>query len=283
MADPRSGRGTSAHGRDSRRDAQLDRPPGARHLRVRRQGPSPGSKQAGARDAGLHRGQHQRRVRRRGRDPAGRATPSTAVVGVEVNISCPNVANRGLVFGVRPDGQCQGRRAGARAAAAGHPPSSPSSAPDVTDIASIAAACVKAGADGLTMINTLLGMVIDTDRMRPAARRRDRRALAVRGSGRSRCGRSGRCARRWPRAGSGRCRSSGSGECAPAATRSSWSPPGPAPSRSAPPTFNDPTAPGAGAATSWHEPRCRTQRFRRRFTRRGRRRLTDVDGRSDQA
>ncbi|MEO7060403.1 MAG: dihydroorotate dehydrogenase, partial [Lapillicoccus sp.] len=39
--------------------------------------------------------------------------------------------------------------------------------PDVTDIAAIASACVKAGADGLTMINTLLGMVIDTDRMRP--------------------------------------------------------------------------------------------------------------------
>ena len=39
--------------------------------------------------------------------------------------------------------------------------------PDVTDITAIAAACVKAGADGLTMINTLLGMVIDTDLMRP--------------------------------------------------------------------------------------------------------------------
>ena len=39
--------------------------------------------------------------------------------------------------------------------------------PDVTDIVTIAAACVEAGADGLTMINTLLGMSIDTDRMRP--------------------------------------------------------------------------------------------------------------------
>ena len=39
--------------------------------------------------------------------------------------------------------------------------------PDVTDIVTIASACVKAGASGLTMINTLLGMVIDTDRMRP--------------------------------------------------------------------------------------------------------------------
>jgi len=39
--------------------------------------------------------------------------------------------------------------------------------PDVTDITTIARACVDAGADGLSVINTLLGMVIDTDRMRP--------------------------------------------------------------------------------------------------------------------
>ena len=39
--------------------------------------------------------------------------------------------------------------------------------PDVTDIVSIARACVDAGADGLSMINTLLGVVIDTDTMRP--------------------------------------------------------------------------------------------------------------------
>jgi dihydroorotate dehydrogenase (NAD+) catalytic subunit len=39
--------------------------------------------------------------------------------------------------------------------------------PDVTDIVTIARACVAAGADGLSMINTLLGMVIDTDTMRP--------------------------------------------------------------------------------------------------------------------
>ena len=40
--------------------------------------------------------------------------------------------------------------------------------PDVTDITAIARACVDAGADGLSVINTLLGMVIDTDPMRPA-------------------------------------------------------------------------------------------------------------------
>ncbi|MBP6995809.1 MAG: dihydroorotate dehydrogenase [Phycicoccus sp.] len=89
-----------------------------------------------------------------------------AVVGVEVNISCPNVANRGLVFACDP--------------ASSHrvvslvcerlPRSMPIFAkltPDVTDIVAIAAAAVEAGADGLTMINTLLGIVIDTDRLRP--------------------------------------------------------------------------------------------------------------------
>jgi len=40
--------------------------------------------------------------------------------------------------------------------------------PDVTDIVAVARACVEAGADGLSMINTLLGLVIDTDTMRPA-------------------------------------------------------------------------------------------------------------------
>ena len=40
--------------------------------------------------------------------------------------------------------------------------------PDVTDIVAIARACVAAGADGLSLINTLLGMTIDMDTMRPA-------------------------------------------------------------------------------------------------------------------
>jgi dihydroorotate dehydrogenase (NAD+) catalytic subunit len=89
-----------------------------------------------------------------------------AVVGVEVNISCPNVANRGLVFACDP---------AASATVVGLvreqlPPEVPIFAkltPDVTDIVGVAQASVEAGADGLTMINTLLGMVIDTDRLRP--------------------------------------------------------------------------------------------------------------------
>lgn len=89
-----------------------------------------------------------------------------AVVGVEVNISCPNVANRGLVFACDP-------MSSAKVVSLVReelPPDFPMFAkltPDVTDIVAIADAAVRAGAGGLTMINTLLGIAIDTDRMRP--------------------------------------------------------------------------------------------------------------------
>lgn len=89
-----------------------------------------------------------------------------AVVGVEANISCPNVADRGLVFACDP-------RASAevvglvRAELPSGIPVFAKLTPDVTDIVAIAGAALEAGADGLTMVNTLLGMVIDTDRLRP--------------------------------------------------------------------------------------------------------------------
>jgi dihydroorotate dehydrogenase (NAD+) catalytic subunit len=95
------------------------------------------------------------------------ASPSFgAVVGVEVNISCPNVANRGLVFAC--DALSSERVV--RLVRERLPEGTPMFAkltPDVTDIVTIAHAALKAGADGLTMINTLLGMVIDTDLVRP--------------------------------------------------------------------------------------------------------------------
>jgi hypothetical protein len=71
--------------------------------------------------------------------------------------------------------------------------------PDVTDIVAVASACVAAGADGLSLINTLLGMAIDPA---PCARRWPARTAGCPGprSGRSRCGASGRCARRARRA-----------------------------------------------------------------------------------
>lgn len=89
-----------------------------------------------------------------------------AVVGVEVNISCPNVANRGLVFACDPLSAAK-VVALVREKLPRDIPIFAKLSPDVTDIVEIARACVRAGADGLTMINTLLGMVIDTDLLRP--------------------------------------------------------------------------------------------------------------------
>jgi dihydroorotate dehydrogenase (NAD+) catalytic subunit len=89
-----------------------------------------------------------------------------AVVGVEVNISCPNVANRGLVFACDPLASAE-VIALVRDALPDDIPVFAKLSPDVTDIVEIAGACVEAGADGLTMINTLLAMVIDTELLRP--------------------------------------------------------------------------------------------------------------------
>lgn len=89
-----------------------------------------------------------------------------SVVGVEVNISCPNVANRGLVFACDPLASAKVISMVRAAVPAGTPVFAKLS-PDVTDIVAIARACAKGGADGFTMINTTLGMVIDTQRLRP--------------------------------------------------------------------------------------------------------------------
>jgi len=95
-----------------------------------------------------------------------RAPAFDAIVGVEVNISCPNVANRGLVFSCDPRSAAE-VIALVRETLPPHIPVFAKLSPDVTDIAAIAGACVTAGADGLTMINTLLAMVIDTNLLRP--------------------------------------------------------------------------------------------------------------------
>ena len=100
------------------------------------------------------------------RELAVRLADQPGIAAVEVNISCPNVANRGLVFACDPSASSSV----ISAVRAELPPSIPVLAklsPDVTDIVEIAASCVAAGADGLTMINTLLGISIDLDRMRP--------------------------------------------------------------------------------------------------------------------
>lgn len=86
---------------------------------------------------------------------------------IEVNISCPNVADRGQVFACRAD-TASGVVASVRRSTDPSVPVLVKLSPDVTDIATIAVACDRAGADGLTLINTTLGMVIDTDTLRPA-------------------------------------------------------------------------------------------------------------------
>lgn len=88
------------------------------------------------------------------------------VVGIEVNLCCPNVANRGLVFACNP-ATSYDVMAAVREVADPALPVYAKLTPDVTSITEIAAACVRAGADGLSMINTLLGMAIDTTTMRP--------------------------------------------------------------------------------------------------------------------
>jgi dihydroorotate dehydrogenase (NAD+) catalytic subunit len=88
------------------------------------------------------------------------------VAALEVNISCPNVANRGLVFACDPVSSTD-VVTGVVEAVAGRLPVLAKLSPDVTDLVAIARACLEAGADGLSMINTLLGMVIDPDTRRP--------------------------------------------------------------------------------------------------------------------
>lgn len=90
----------------------------------------------------------------------------SGISAVEVNISCPNVENRGLVFACDPDAS---RRVidGVRKTIGGDLPIIAKLSPDVTDLPAIARGVVDAGADALALINTVLGMVINIDTMRP--------------------------------------------------------------------------------------------------------------------
>ena len=85
---------------------------------------------------------------------------------IEVNISCPNVEDRGQVFACDPRAAAAVVAAVKRNAPTGVPVFAKLS-PDVTDIVAIAHACVDAGADGLSLINTTLGIAIDPNTMRP--------------------------------------------------------------------------------------------------------------------
>ncbi len=83
---------------------------------------------------------------------------------IEVNVSCPNVHNGGMAFGTSPESAAKVTRAVKEVTTK---PVFIKLSPNVTDIISIAKACEDAGADGLTLVNTMLGMRIDIARRRP--------------------------------------------------------------------------------------------------------------------
>ena len=90
----------------------------------------------------------------------------SGISALEVNISCPNVENRGQVFACHP-ATARAAIEAVRRNIGGELPIIAKLTPDVTNIVEIAEEVVAAGADGLALINTVLGMVIDTNTMRP--------------------------------------------------------------------------------------------------------------------
>ena len=83
---------------------------------------------------------------------------------LEVNISCPNVHGGGMSFGTSPEAAAEVTKA---VKAVTTKPVIIKLSPNVTDIVSIAKACEEAGADGISLINTLLGMRIDLNTKKP--------------------------------------------------------------------------------------------------------------------
>lgn len=83
---------------------------------------------------------------------------------LEVNVSCPNVHGGGMSFGTQPEAAAEVTRA---VKAVTKKPVIIKLSPNVMDIVSIAKACEDAGADGISLINTMLGMRIDLKRRKP--------------------------------------------------------------------------------------------------------------------
>lgn len=86
------------------------------------------------------------------------------VAGLEVNISCPNVKQGGIVFGTDPDCAYEVVQLVRKSTSK---PLIVKLSPNVTDVVAMAEACVKAGAEALSLINTLTGMAIDLQKRRP--------------------------------------------------------------------------------------------------------------------
>ena len=83
---------------------------------------------------------------------------------LEVNVSCPNVHGGGMSFGTQPSAAAEVTKAVKKVT---NKPIIIKLSPNVTDIVSIAKACEDAGADGISLINTMLGMRIDLNRKKP--------------------------------------------------------------------------------------------------------------------
>lgn len=94
----------------------------------------------------------------------GRLDSQEQVGWLEVNVSCPNVHGGGMSFGTDPKAAAQVTKA---VKAVTKKPVIIKLSPNVTDIVSIAKACEDAGADGISLINTLLGMRIDLRAKKP--------------------------------------------------------------------------------------------------------------------
>lgn len=86
------------------------------------------------------------------------------MAGIEINISCPNVKEGGIAFGTR---EASAAAVVKEVKAATKLPVIVKLSPNVTDIVSMAQAVEAAGADAISLINTLLGMAIDIERKRP--------------------------------------------------------------------------------------------------------------------
>ncbi len=95
---------------------------------------------------------------------AGRLSKVKNISGIEVNISCPNVERGGIAFGQDPENAYQVVKAVREMTEL---PIIAKLSPNVTSITDIAKAVVSAGADAVSLINTVLGMAIDIDAKRP--------------------------------------------------------------------------------------------------------------------
>jgi dihydroorotate dehydrogenase (NAD+) catalytic subunit len=88
-----------------------------------------------------------------------------SLVAVEANVSCPNLEDRNRMFAHRAESTAAA--VGAVVAEAGGLPVFAKLSPNVTDLVEIAAAAMEAGAAGLTLVNTVMGLSVDAERRRP--------------------------------------------------------------------------------------------------------------------